>query len=82
MSVRRQRFGNFLRLAGIGVDLLPDDLQGHLMQIGLQIAVEIAEFRPQDLLDEAARRPDHDGRPPLPAIAIRLEPIAAAQRHE
>src|SRR5258705_1051242 len=76
---RRQSFGNFLRLAGIGMDFLANDAQRDLVKIGLQGAVEFGELRPQDLIDEALRRPDHDGVTSLPMKTIGLQAVALVQ---
>ena len=79
---RRQRVGDLLRIAGVAVHLLADDLQRHLVQIGLQVGVEIGKFAPKHLVDEAARSAHHDRGAPLPVITIRHDPVAAAKRHE
>jgi hypothetical protein len=40
------------------------------MKIGLQGAIKLAELGPKNLIDEAPRRPDHDGVAPLPMKTI------------
>ena len=45
-SVRRQSFRNFLRLARIGIDFLPDHTQCHFVQIDRKCAVELGKLRP------------------------------------
>src|SRR5271154_5535593 len=73
-SVRRQRLGNLLRLAGVGKDFISDDAQRYFMKIGPQGTIKLAELGPKNLIDEAPRRPDHDGVTPLPMKTIGSQP--------
>jgi transposase-like protein len=47
-------------------DISPSLLFLWRRQIGLQGAIKLAELGPKNLIDEAPRRPDHDGVAPLP----------------
>jgi len=77
-SVRRQRLGNLLRLAGVGKDFITDDAQCYFMKIGPQGTIKLAKLGPKDLIDEAPRRPDHDGVAPLPMKTIGAQPVTPA----
>jgi hypothetical protein len=77
-----ERFRNLLRLTGIGVDILADNAQRDFMQVGLQGAIEFAEFRPKDLVEEALRGTNHESGAPLPMMAIGLESVTSAQREK
>ena len=54
-SVRRESAHDFLGVAGVGVDLLTDQLQRHVLQIPVQNLVEFNKLRPQNLVDEVLR---------------------------
>jgi hypothetical protein len=55
-SVRRQRLGNLLGFADVGIDFFADDAQRYFVKIGLQGAVKFHEFGPENLIDDALRR--------------------------
>src|SRR5882672_11868014 len=76
---RRIDFGS---LARIREHILADHAERHLLQVGAQLNVELLELGPKHALDEAAWRPQHDGRAPLPRIAIGRDAVAPAQRQE
>jgi len=48
-SVRRQRLGNLLRLAGVGKDFITDDAQCHFLKIGAQGTIKLAELGPKNV---------------------------------
>jgi len=50
-SVRRERLGNLLCFAGVGIDFLTNDTQRHLIKISLKGAVDLDEFGPQKLVN-------------------------------
>src|ERR1700730_10020645 len=78
-SVRRERLGNLLRFAGVGINFVADHAQCYLMKIGLQSTVEFNEFGPHNLIDKALWRADHDGVAPLAMKAIGPEPVTSAE---
>src|SRR6516162_11697133 len=77
-SVWRQRLGNLLRFAGVGKHFIADDAQCYFTKIGLQGAIKLAELGPENLIDEAPRRPDHDCVAPLPMKTVGAQPITPA----
>ena len=77
-SVRRQRLRNLLRFAGVSKDFIADDAQCYFMKIGLQGTIKLAELGPKNLIDEALRRPDHDGVAALPMKTIGPQTVTPA----
>ena len=73
-SGRGQRLGDFLRFAGVGVNLVADDAQGHFVQLALEGPIEFVELRPQNQIDEAFGDADHHGRAALPMETDGLSP--------
>ena len=71
----RHRLGNLLRFAGVGKHFIADDAQCYFTKIGLQGAIKLAELGPENLIDEAPRRPDHDCVAPLPMKTVGAQPI-------
>ena len=43
-----------MRVARVAVNLLANELYGHVVEIGLQLGIEINKFAPKHLIDEAA----------------------------
>lgn len=57
-----QPWGDFSGFAGVAVDFVSNDAGGHLVEVVHQRGVQLLELRPQHLIDEALRDPQHDGR--------------------
>jgi hypothetical protein len=81
-SIRQQRLGNLLRFAGVGINLVADDAQGHLMEIALKSPIEFGELRLQNQINETSGDADHHGRATLTMETERLEPIAPTEGDE
>src|ERR1017187_10135834 len=70
------------RISRVAVDLFADDSFGGLVQILVKRRAQLLILGPQRLIDERRRNPYHHGGVALPLVAIRLQPVAAAQRRE
>jgi hypothetical protein len=69
---------NFLGFAGFAVYFLANDFLRDLGEIGHQGGIQLLEFRPQRLLDEALGALDHDGLTVRPLVAEWLQAVAPA----
>ena len=59
-----------------------DQLIGDVLEITLELIVKEIEFRPHHLLEEILPGAYHEGRPPLPRMAVGTYAVLAADRHE
>src|ERR1019366_1856744 len=70
------------RISRVAIHLFADDSFGRLVQIFVERRAQLLILGPQRLIDERRRNPHHHGGVALPLVAIRLQPVAAAQRRE
>ena len=70
---------DLLGLAGARVEHLTDNPVSDVVEMGVELAVDGVEVRPQRLVHEPLRDLEHDGLPVLPAAAVGLESVATGE---
>lgn len=76
---QRQLLG-LVFLRRVALENIRDHAIRNLVEVRLERLRHPVELREQDLLEERLRCANHERRPPLPLVPVRLQPVALRQR--